>query len=61
MDLQAEEIGHVSRGKEWRWARWSKVRCLWVGMRENLRSLGERRVEHWKARPGNPGAEETEA
>lgn len=23
------------RAKEWRWARRSKMRCLWVGVREN--------------------------
>lgn len=49
-----EDIGYNGRDKEWTWAGWSKVRCLWVGLRENQdRWLAERRVEFCKVRSSN--------
>lgn len=60
-----EEIGHLQKGnqfgfcwgwrKEGRWTRWSKVRHLWIGLRENPRwvmgrgelSFGAEEIEGW--------------
>lgn len=41
-DPRAEEIGHEGRDKEQRWARWSKVRCLCVGIRGKFMSVLKR-------------------